>query len=365
MNVPERNDSDVQIVDQKTTILAPATDEFPRNMGGDIIRLKDGRLLLAYSQWFGGTHDRDASRVVGNISQDGGETWGHFFTIVEPDETGDAVRMPSFVRLGDGRLAVFVRCHQTMIKKWVAMMVCTDESGDVLDASVWTAPKYVTPEGSGGHIIIAQRVVRTEAGRIIVPVAAPWPWDREDDKTDDIRTCCMLSDDDGETWRVSQSVLDGPGRGLMEPCVLALDGGRLMMLLRTQMHQQYISYSEDGGDVWTPAVEVADLVSPESPAALARVPNSDLTMVVWNHNRNEDTMPVNRSPLTVGFSKDEGKTWFGFHDLEDEPEKTWSYPSIRFVDGKAWVIYYDRIMLPSGDTRISLKMNRFGILCDF
>ena len=361
MNISDHSHLEVQIVDPQTTILAQATDEFPRNMGGDMVRLQDGRLFLAYSQWFGGTHDRDGSRVVGKISRDDGETWGDMFVIAEPDTTRDTVRMPSFVRLGDGRLALFARCHQTMKKKWVIMMVCKDESGDVLDGSVWTESNSVTPEGDGGHVIIAQRVVRTHSGRIVVPVAAPWPWDREDDKTDDIRTCCMLSDDDGVTWRVSQSVLAGPKRGLMEPCVLELEDGRLMMLLRTQVHRQYVSYSEDGGDVWTPAVAVDDLVSPESPAALARVPDTDLTMVVWNHNRNEGGMPVNRSPLTVGFSKDAGKTWFGFHNLEEEPNKTWSYPSIRFIDGKAVVIYYDRIMLPSGDTRISLKMNRFNI----
>lgn len=361
MRGSESNIPDIQIVDQQTTILAQATDEFPRNMGGDLIRLQDGRLFLAYSQWFGGTHDRDGSRVVGKISRDGGKTWGDMFVIAEPDATRDTVRMPSFVRLGDGRLALFARCHQTMKKKWVIMMVCEDESGDVLDRSVWTSPKCVTPEGAGGHVIIAQRVVRTQAGRIVVPVAAPWPWDREDDKTDDIRTCCMLSDDEGETWRVSQSVLAGPKRGFMEPCVVELDGGQLMMLLRTQVSHQYVSYSEDGGDVWTPAVAVDDLVSPESPAVLARVPNTDLTMVVWNHNPNDGKHSSNRSPLTVGFSKDEGKTWFGFQNLEDAPEKTWSYPSIRFLDGKAWVIYYDRIMLSAGDTRISLKMNRFGV----
>lgn len=361
MQGSESNTPDVQIINEQKTLLAEATDEFPRNMGGDIVRLQDGRLFLAYSQWFGGTHDRDGSRVVGCISQDNGDSWGDTFVIAEPNAERDTIRMPSLVRLGDGRLALFARCHQTMLKKWVVMMVCEDESGDVLDGSVWTTPKCVTPEGPGGHVLIAQRVIRTQKGRMVVPVAAPWPWDRTDEKTDDIRTCCMLSDDDGETWRVSQSILAGPKRGLMEPCALELDGGRLMMLLRTQMHSQYISYSEDGGDVWTPAVAVDDLVSPESPAALARVPDTDLTMVVWNHNRNEGGMPVNRSPLTVGFSKDEGQTWFGFHNLEDAPHKTWSYPSIRFLDGKAWVIYYDRIMLPSGETRISLKMSRFHV----
>ena len=342
-------------------ILAPATHEFTRNMGGDIIRLRDGRLFLAYSQWLSGGTDDDSSRVVGCFSHDNGDTWEDFFPIVEPDKSRDIVRMPSLIRLSDGCLALFVRCHQTMAKKWVAMMICKDESQNILNENAWTEPRCITPSGSGGHIIIAKRVMRTQKGRIIVPIASPWPWDRTDSKTDNIRSCCMLSDNDGNTWRRSQSVLAGPGRGMMEPCVHELNKGRLMMLLRTQAHRQYISYSDDGGDNWTSATEVPHLISPESPAALAQVPNTGLIMVVWNHNSNSGRHSENRAPLTVGFSNDEGKTWFGFHNLEDEAEKTWSYPSITFLDGKAHVIYYERTGTRTEDKNISLKMSRFRI----
>lgn len=215
----------IQITDKRVTMLASATDEFPRNMGGDIIRLVDGRLFLAYSQWFTGTHDDDSSRVVGQISHDNGETWSEIFPISEPQNNGDSVRMPSLIRLSDNRLAIFVRYHLGKEKKWVAMMVCKDESQDCLNQDAWTEPTPITPDGPGGHIIIAKRVVRTNQGRIIVPIASPWPWDRKDDKTTDIRTCCMLSDDDGKTWCRSHSVLAGPERGLMEPCILELKNG--------------------------------------------------------------------------------------------------------------------------------------------
>jgi sialidase-1 len=361
MNASKTEPTDIQTVDKQVTILAPATDEFPRNMGGDIIRLRDGRLFLAYSQWLSGGTDDDSSRVVGKLSLDDGKTWGDFFPVIEPDESRAIVRMPSLILLSDGRLALFARCHQTIGIKWVVMTVCKDESQDLLYGNVWTEPKCITPSGPGGHIIIAQRVIRTRKGRIIVPIASPWPWDQKDNKTDDIRSCCMLSDDDGETWCRSQSVLAGPGRGLMEPCVLELNGGRLMMLLRTQVHRQYISYSDDGGDTWTPATEVPHLISPESPAALSQVPDTKLIMVVWNNNNNSGRHSENRAPLTVGFSDNGGITWSGFHNLEDESGKTWSYPSIIFLDGKAHVLYYERPGIRTEDKRISLKMSRFSI----
>ena len=147
----------------------------------------------------------------------------------------------------------------------------------------------------------------------------------------------------------------------MEPCVLEFNSGRLMMLLRTQVHRQYISYSNDGGDTWTSATEVPHLISPESPAALARVPDTELTIVVWNNNSNSGRHSENRAPLTVGFSNNEGQTWFGFHNLEDEAGKTWSYPSIIFLDGKAQVLYYERHGTRTEDKHFSLKMSRFCI----
>ena len=358
--IPQIHFPSVTLSNIRKQILAPATDEYPRNMGADLTRLTDGRLLLAYSQWLGRTTDDDASRVVGRISEDDGGSWGKIFVIAEPDQTQNIVRMPSFVRLGDGRLALFVRCHQSPNGKSIAMMQCRDESLPALDGSAWTEPRRITPAGPGSHIIIGQRVIRTTSGRLIVPLATPWPWDRKDGKTDNIQTWCLLSDD-GENWRQSRSMLEGPGRGLMEPCVVELDSGRLMMLTRTQMHRQYISYSDDDGEIWTEAMEVTRLISPESPAALATEPNTGWVMVVWNRNSNLGSHGTNRTPLTVGFSHDGGKSWFGFHNLEEEPGKAWSYPSIRFIDGVAHVLYYEGTKTDSGENRISLKMKTFRV----
>ena len=359
--IPELQFPGVTLSEVGEHILAPATAEFPRNMGGDLVRLTDGRLLLAYSQWLGATTDGDPSRVVGMISEDDGRNWGEIFPIAEPDDRRNTVRMPSLVRLGDGRLALFVRCHHTPTEKSIAMMECRDESLPALDGSAWTEPQRITPAGPGGHIIIAQRVVRTGSGRLIVPLATPWPWDRTDGKTDKIRTWFLLSDDGGENWRQSQSMLEGPGRGLMEPCVVELSSARLMMLMRTQMHRQYISYSDDNGETWTKAMEVTRLISPESPAALAIEPNTGWIMVVWNRNSNLGSHGKNRTPLTVGFSHDGGKSWFGFHNLEDEPGKAWSYPSIRFIDGAAHVLYYEQTKTELGENRIALKMRIFRV----
>ena len=154
-------------------------------------------------------------------------------------------------------------------------------------------------------------------------------------------------------------MLAGPGRGLMEPYAVELKDGRLLMLMRTQTHRQYRSISPDGGDSWSPATEVTPLVSPESPAAIRRDPGTGWLTVVWNNNSRDKHGP-DRTPLTIAFSDDEGESWFGYLNLETDHTTEFSYPSLRFIDGKVFVTYYERQVDPT-DRRISLKMRSFNI----
>ena len=131
------------------------------------------------------------------------------------------------------------------------------------------------------------------------------------------------------------------------------------MLMRTQTHRQYRSISRDGGDSWSPATEVTALVSPESPAAVRRDPGTGWLTVVWNYN-SRGKHGADRTPLTIALSDDEGESWFGYLNLETDRTKTFSYPSLRFIDGKVFVTYYERQVDPT-DRRISLKMRSFKI----
>ena len=108
----------VHLDDLTRQVLIPATEAEPRNMGADLIALCDGRLLLGVSRWLGGAHDNDGSEVFGIVSEDGGATWSEAFDIVSPTGTVEAVRMPNFLRLNDGRLACFCRHRRIMIDTW-------------------------------------------------------------------------------------------------------------------------------------------------------------------------------------------------------------------------------------------------------
>ena len=347
-------------------VLIPATETEPRNMGADLVTLCDGRLLYGISRWLGGAHDNDGSEIFGIVSQDGGETWGDPFDIVRPNDSVNAVRMPNFQRLNDGRLVCFCRNRTSMLDTWTGMLTCLDEEklGKTDDGTViWSPVKRISPPAPGRHVLLNNRVVRLaqgpRSGRILLPLASPWPWDVEDLHGTDIRSWVLYSDDDGATWQPSKSMLSGPKRGLMEPYIIELADGRLRMWMRTQVHCQYESVSEDGGRTWSEA-KPGPLVSPESPVAIARHQASGLLVVVWNHNR-KSNHTADRTPICVAFSEDEGESWFGEQRLDPDAygengDCSFSYPSVDFLGDRGFITYYE-----NRNRRISLVLRRFSL----
>lgn len=330
-----------------------ASDTYPRNMGADIIELADGRLFLAFSQWYTGTHDTDDSRMMGVLSDDGGRNWSEPFRVAMPFGPVKTLRMPSMMRRRDGRIVMLMRCRTAPTEAWVGMTCCADESAIGHDESAWPTPVRVSPPPPGRHIALNNRLIRLSTGRLLLAVSSPWPWDREDVKGQDIRAWCLLSDDDAETWRVSRTILAGPGRGAMEPYVVERRDGDLLMLVRTDAGCQYRSISRDKGETWSDPVPQRDLVSVQSPCAVRRDPSSGALIVIWNHNR-PGVHARDRTPLTIGISHDEGESWSVLADLETDPERDFSYPSLSFIRERTYVTYYEAY-----NAQISLKLQSF------
>lgn len=67
--------------------LLPPSKENPGNSEGSIIELKDGRLFLAYSHFYGGGDDNSSAYIAGRFSEDKGMTWENH-KIIEDDPDG-------------------------------------------------------------------------------------------------------------------------------------------------------------------------------------------------------------------------------------------------------------------------------------
>src|SRR3954453_9558853 len=73
-----------QVADVIEQILAPASSSSIRKTEAAIVELKDGRLLLGYTDFYTVSPNDDApARILGRHSSDLGKTWGPAFTLVE------------------------------------------------------------------------------------------------------------------------------------------------------------------------------------------------------------------------------------------------------------------------------------------
>ena len=128
----------------------------------------------------------------------------------------------------------------------------------------------------------------------------------------------------------------------MEPEVLELVDGRLLMILRTQFGYIAASYSEDGGETWSKPTDWG-VRAPESPTTLRRIPATGDLVLIWNDNYVPGAgHGGKRTPLTAAVSMNEGRTWKHKRNLEDRTDQTYAYTSLEFVKDRAVMTYYVR-----------------------
>jgi len=309
-------------------IVCPRSKERPRQSEGSVVPLKDGRLLLAYSDFYGGEMDEASAQVSAKISEDGGYTWGDSFTLQE-NIAGQNVSSPTLLRLKSGTLAFFhgKKNSRRDLKKF--MRKSYDEGQH------WGEPVCVTPD-DGYHVMNNDRVIQLGTGRLLAPISL----------TPDVvavnrfKSLCFYSDDEGATWHRGQTMLDLPGRGAMEPGLVELEDGRTLMVIRSQLGHIFRAYSSDGGVTWSEP-EKTTIRAPESPATIKRIPTTQHLLLIWNdHYDPYEPMYGRRSPLVAAISRDEGETWENRRELESDPEYTYAYVSVDFSDDRAVFTYY-------------------------
>ncbi len=339
------NDEDI------SQLVYEATKENPRYTEGSIVELNDGSLLFAVTQFASSGSDFARAQIVARRSHDGGRSWGPQRVLQESSGKMNVMSV-SLLRLHpphDDTIAMFYLEKNDFDDLRVYVRFSRDE------AQSFSAPIRVTAE-PGYHVMNNDRVRKLSSGRLLAPVAT----------TEDVRkvnhfvSLCWLSDDGGETWRKGKGHVDLPQRGAMEPEVIELADGRVLMIMRTQLGYIATSYSDDGGETWSEPGTLT-LKAPEAPATLRRIPATGDLLLVWN-----DTFTPGaghggkRTPLTVAISTDEGKTWANVRNLESNSDRTYSYTSLMFTRGRAVMSYWESN--PDGrlSTRFrSLPVSRF------
>ncbi len=316
------------------TVVAPATDQYPRNTEADVEVLPDGRLLLAYTRFEGGGSDFDRAEIVGRYSSDKGRTWSPP-NVLQANDAGMNCMSATLRQLPDGDLLLFYLRKNSATDLHVMVKRSADHG------ATWSEALQAT-EGEGYYVMNNARVVRLSSGRLVAPVSYCPDARGAIDAGGHHVVLCYLSDDEGRTWHASGNRLDLPLRGAMEPAVAETADGSLLMHIRTQLGRIYRSRSKDKGETWSPT-EMVRLLSPEAPSALARVPDSDDLLLIWNDNYDR-ALPMGgkRTPLRSAISTDGGEKWLNYRTIEADPGRSFSYPSITFAGDEVLLTYWDR-----------------------
>ena len=313
-------------------LIAVASKEFPRYSEADVIELADGRLLLAVGRK-DGAGDFARGTIVGRFSRDGGITWDDSpHEIRGPfDDVGDVMSVSLSHSPRGIHLFFLGRGPDAKRDTRIYQLLSADEG------KTWQPPRRVSTR-NGYHVVNNSRVIRTDDGRIIVPVAfteditAAAGYDRQ-------RVFCLYSDDDGDTWKRSNELsLDGE-RPLMEPGVAPCADGSLYMTIRTKQGVLYEARSRDGGATWG-GLAPTKLPSPAAPSTVVRDPTGDDLWMFWI-NRAAGTWKQ-RTPLSLAVSHDDGQTWSPPRDIENDPRHSYGYVSVDVVArDRVLLTYYD------------------------
>ncbi len=311
------------------TVIAPASKQSPRNSEGDIVLLKDGSLLAAWTEFTGGARDDSAARISAKRSRDGGRTWGKRYTLRE--NTGrQNVMSVSFLRLNNGELLLFyLEKHST--SDLDCLVVRSNDEGQT-----WSDPVLITRD-DGYFVMNNARVVQLSSGRIVAPCSyTPEVWK----KGNVFKTVCFFSDDGGRTWARGQGECECPRRGAMEPGLIEKKDGTVLQYIRTQTGRQWFAESSDGCNTWSKA-KPWTVISPEAPATVAPLPNNQGWLLV--HNPTVDPKQGHggaRTPLVAAISHDEGQTWSAPKEIESNRDDTYAYVSIDVHNQRALLTYY-------------------------
>ena len=322
----------------------PAGESVVRSSEGDFIRLKDRRIMFAYTRYDShvaerGMGDHDPADIVACFSSDEGRTWSGDEILVRHPTNSWNVMSVDLERLPDGRIALFY-CTKRFRGD---CRPCVSFSSD--EGRTWSDGLCIFPDDRQGYYaVLNQSVCLTSHGRLVVPVYGGGQMQ------------CLLSDDLGATWRYSQafSALDSRMNpiALDESQVVELTNGSLVMFSRSYVDWQYWTYSHDGGDTWGPSVP-SGIVSPGAPVTIIKLKCGNWLMA-WNDLRGHPEKFAGggschglRTPMTLAVSKDEGRTWIHRRVLEGDTNADWGYwycyPAMMETDDGNVLVHYSYI----------------------
>lgn len=360
-------------------VLAPASATNPKNTEGSGIVLRDGRVLLLWTQFLdiealpagerpppsplrrSPWSDDGYARIVGAESSDGGLTWSAPRVVADDRDALVNTMSPALTRLADGRLllAYSWRSGGNHADNYGPCARRARISAD--EGATWSDPVRITPDDGTYHTGCHDRAWTLPSGRVLVQchtntMRGTGEGDRRYLKT----VYIARSDDAGRSWQHSNRLTEPVAVGLNESCLAQRADGSLLMVLRSWRGQAFASESRDDGATWSEP-KPAGFTAPDAPSYLTRIPGTDELLLIWNNNANpyprqtlrlpaDEHGParevpvrghgVTRCPLLCAISRDGGRTWGLPRLLEGDINFEWGYPGVVWCGEHALVHYF-------------------------
>ncbi len=294
-----------------------------------VLPLQNGNVICA---WFGGTKE----------GKDDVDIW---YSVRENGVFGEPVRItadsslphwnPVLFEHIDGKISLFFKVGKK-IAEWKTYRCISSDNG-----KSFSSPSELVPgDNSGGRGPVKNKCIRLSNSRILAPASFEHTgWN-----------CFVdISDDDGYTWKKSDIIatkhclpLFNRANGhcknripMIQPTLWESEKGQVSMFTRTSAGKIYRSDSPDYGVTWCTAY-ATDMPNNNSGIDVERTPDGRLFLVSNPVSKNWGE----RSPLTLGVSVDNGKSFETVCELEKEkPDSEFSYPAIVYSDGKLHISY--------------------------
>ena len=317
----------------------------PRNSEGSFIHLRDGRIAFLYTRYCGeSSHDHARADIAAVYSHDNGETWSEPKIVFKGPSDGNLMSV-SLLRLHSGRILLLYLKKQILPDgKTVLCRPHVRFSDD--ECATWSEERFAL-DVHGYFVVNNDRLIQLKNGCILFPVAF------HNFVNFNGIFFAVTSDDDGESWHVSDWVLPPVGersfteqiQGLLEPGIAELENG-LMAWFRTPYESQFKSFSLDNGQTWSPAVRAVEFPSQQSPLSMKFNPVAKEYVAVWNDLSEQRWGSVdrhlwknNRCRLVIARSRD-AQEWSDHTVIEYDIECGYCYTAISFTaDGGILLAY--------------------------
>ncbi len=341
-------------------VVVVATPVAPKHGEQTVVALKDGRLLLLWSEFLrtdllpaaeqpppsalrrDPTGDDGYARISGMTSADGGKTWSKPFVVVDDKDALVNCISPGLTRMKDGRLllAYSWRSGGNGRENYGNCAKMVRISAD--EGQTWSERIRITPANTEYHTGCHDRAYTLASGRVIVQCHTIFPPDKSRQMGGaeaQMGTYYAYSDDNGATWKRSAVLTDSLRGRFEEASLVQRSDGSLLQVIRSRDGQSFFSESTDEGANWS-TPRPSGIVTSLAPSVLKRIPGTGDLLLLWNPNFNPDQKLLGlRCPLLCAISKDGGRTWGLPKALETDDQFYWEYPGVVF-DGDHALIHY-------------------------